>query len=214
MFTQALIVEDHADARDWLTTCLRVAFPGIAIAVAATCAEGEVMLERRPQIALIDLNLPDGFGIDLVSKASRMRPPVRSIVTTVYDDDAHIFPALRAGASGYLLKDEPREELVRQLLLLARDEPPLSPTIMRSVLKYFADQTQTAAEPEERLTAKEREVLVSIANGYTLEEIARSHSVTRNTVATHVKRIYAKLKITNRAEAVQAAQRIGLLARS
>ncbi|MGQ0701409.1 MAG: response regulator [Panacagrimonas sp.] len=214
MFTQALIVEDHADARNWLVACLHTAFPGIVIATAATCAEGEAMLDRRPQIALIDLNLPDGFGIDLVAKASRMRPPVRSIVTTIYDDDAHIFPALRAGASGYLLKDEPREELVRQLLQLARDEPPLSPTIMRSVLKYFADQNPMATEPEERLTAKERDVLVSIANGYTLEEIAKSHGVTRNTVATHVKRIYAKLKITNRAEAVQAAQRIGLLARS
>lgn len=214
MFSQALIVEDHADARDWLIACLHTAFPGIVVTVAATCAEGEVMLQRQPQLALIDLNLPDGFGIDLVARASRMRPPVRCIVTTVYDDDAHIFPALRAGASGYLLKDESREDLVRQLLQLAKDEPAISPAVMRSVLKFFADQSSMIEEPEERLTPKERHVLASIANGYTLEEIARSHGVTRNTVATHVKRVYAKLKITNRAEAVQAAQRIGLLVRS
>lgn len=214
MISQALIVEDHADTRAWLGGCLRTAFPGVEISLAATFSEGDKMLESRPQLALVDLNLPDGFGIDLVAKASRLRPPIRTIVTTVYNDDAHIFPALRAGASGYLLKDEPQEELVRQLLLLERDEPPLSPTVMRAVLKYFSDQSPALEEPGERLTSKERDVLVAVANGYTLDEIARSHGITRNTVATHVKRIYAKLKINNRAEAVQAAQRIGLLARS
>lgn len=214
MFAQALIVEDHADARDWLTACLHAAFPGIAVATAFTYAEGEVLLDRHPQLALIDLNLPDGFGIDLVVKASRLRPPVRCVVTTIYDDDAHIFPALRAGAGGYLLKDEPQDELVRQLQLLARNEPPLSAPVMRTVLRHFADQNAAAREPAERLTPKEREVLMSLANGYTLDEIARSHSVSRNTVATHVKRIYAKLKISSRVEAVQAAHRLGLLARS
>lgn len=214
MFTQALIVEDHADAQAWLLGCLRCAFPGIVVAIAGTIAEGEILLQRRPQLALIDLNLPDGFGIDLVVKATHLRPPVRCVVTTVYDDDAHVFPALRAGASGYLLKDEPQDELVRQLLQLARDEPPMSPTVMRSVLKYFSAQSNPDAALGERLTTREREVLIAIANGFTLDEIAKVHDVTRNTVATHVKRIYAKLGIGNRAEAVQAAQRIGLLARS
>lgn len=132
----------------------------------------------------------------------------------MYDDDAHIFSALRAGASGYLLKDESQDELVRQLVQFGRDEPPISASIVRSVLKYFTDQNTFGRELDETLTPKEREILASIANGYTLDEIATSLRITRNTVATHVKRIYAKLKISNRAEAVQAAQRIGLLARS
>lgn len=214
MFTQALVVEDHPDASVWLSDCLSRAFPGIAVNTAATFREAEVELERHPQLALIDLNLPDGFGIDLVAKACRMKPVVRSIVTTIYDDDAHIFPALRAGACGYLLKDEPRDELVRQLLQLVRNEPPLSPSIMRSVLKYFVEQSSIAANADDHLTPIEREILRAIANGYTLAEVALSRDITRNTVATHVKRIYSKLKISNRAEAVQAAQRIGLLVRS
>lgn len=214
MFAQALIVEDHADAQNWLAACLRAAFPSIQLQLAATFAEGDRLLERHPQLALIDLNLPDGYGVDLVVKASRMRPPVISVVTTVYDDDAHIFPALRAGASGYLLKDEPQAELIRQLLLLERNEAPISPSVLRSVLKHFSAQTPAAAATDERLTPKERDVLLALANGYTLEEIARAQIITRNTVATHVKRIYAKLQIGNRAEAVQAAQRLGLLTRS
>lgn len=214
MFTHGLVVEDHGDARKWLVACLSRAFPGMVVATATTYAEGEVQLARRPQLVLIDLNLPDGFGIDLVTRASRMKPPVRSVVTTIYDDDAHIFPALRAGASGYLLKDEPQDELVRQLLQLTRDEAPLSPSIVRSVLKYFVDQSRIGTEPEEHLTHKEREILTSLANGYTLAEIARTSNTTRNTVAGHVKSIYAKLQISNRVEAAQAAQRIGLLARS
>lgn len=214
MFSQALVVEDHEDARNWLVACLRRAFPGIVVTTACNFAEGDLLLDRRPQLALIDLNLPDGFGIDLIAKAGRMRPPVRCVVTTIYDDEAHIFPALRAGASGYLLKDEPQDELVRQLLQLSNEEPPLSASVMRSVLKYFADQNPVGTQPDEPLTPREREVLAALANGYTLDEIARSHTVSRNTVATHVKRIYAKLRISNRVEAVQAAQRIGLLVRS
>ncbi|MGQ0618518.1 MAG: LuxR C-terminal-related transcriptional regulator [Panacagrimonas sp.] len=214
MFTHALVVEDHADATVWLTGCLLRAFPGIAVSTAATCREGAAKLERQPQLALIDLNLPDGFGIDLIKKASHMKPPVCSIVTTVYDDEAHILPALRAGACGYLLKDEPQDDLVRQLLLVARDEHPLSPSVTRSVLKYLVGQNAAVAEPGEPLTPIEREILVSIANGYTLSEVAQSRTISRNTVATHVKRIYDKLGIKNRPEAVLAAQRIGLLARS
>lgn len=213
MFTHALVVEDHADASVWLTGCLLRAFPGIQVSTATTCREGAAKLDQQPQLALIDLNLPDGYGIDLVTKASRMKPPVCSIVTTVYDDEAHILPALRAGACGYLLKDASPDDLVQQLLLVERDEHPLSPSVTRSVLQYLVRQNAAVAEPGEPLTAIEREILISISNGYTLAEVARSRTISRNTVATHVKRIYDKLGIKNRPEAVLAAQRIGLQTR-
>ncbi len=215
MFARGLIIEDLPEAQVWLQASMRSAFPGIKLTTVSTFADASRAIHNEAvEVALVDLNLPDGFGIDLVALARRIRPAMRTVVTTVYDDDAHIFPALRAGARGYLLKDGRQEDLARQLQSLMHDELPLSPAIVRSVLKYFSQSSFAEPLPHEALTAKERDVLVSLANGYTLQEIAQHLQISRNTVATHVKRIYAKLNISNRSEAVRAAQQIGLLARS
>jgi DNA-binding NarL/FixJ family response regulator len=139
------------------------------------------------------------------------------VVVTIYDDDDHLFPALQAGAFGYLLKEQPREALVAQLVRISQGEPPLSPPIARRVLAYFATAAgQRLAmvkqiESEVRLTERETEVLQRVAKGYTLPEIAVQFGLSRHTIADHIKQIYRKLNVSSRAEAALEAARRGLV---
>jgi len=133
-----LIVEDLPDARDWLIAAMGEAFPGIQIDTAASLADARSRLTSRlPQVALIDIGLPDGSGIDLIDELNRQHPDVLSVVTSVFDDDTHLFAALGAGASGYLLKDQSREDLTGMLQRIAEGQPPLSPAIARRLLGFF-----------------------------------------------------------------------------
>ncbi len=210
MFSKALIIEDLPDAQTWLSSVLGDAFPGISVAIAATAAEARTQLARdRPPLALVDLNLPDGSGIELLPLVRLADPEAIAIVTTIYDDEAHIFPALRAGAQGYLLKDEPRESLVRQLRTLSRGELPLSPSVAKMVLRHFAPADALAGTAN--LTAKERAVLAAVAEGLTVGDAAKRLGVARNTVSTHIKHIYAKLSISSRAEAARIAAQLGIV---
>lgn len=207
----ALIVEDLDTVRDWLQSILLECFPGVAITLAGDLASARQRLATAAvDLVLVDLGLPDGSGIDLIREAHQRHPDMQMIVTTIYDDDSHLFPALRAGACGYLLKDQPREQLVRQLGGIARGEPPLSPAIARRMLRVFEPE-QLAHDQLGRLSPREREALVLIAKGYRLAEVAEALTVTRNTAAGYVKSVYRKLEISSRAEAALAASRMGLV---
>jgi DNA-binding NarL/FixJ family response regulator len=212
MPTSGLIIEDLPDAAHWLSGVLIEAFPKVVVRTVATIAEARTALyEYPPDIALVDLNLPDGSGIELIPLVRALRSESYAIVTTIYDDDAHVFPALRAGAQGYLLKDESQEDLVRQLRSILRGELPLSPSVARAVLRHFS--AESAPEPlHSHLTSKEREVLAAVADGATVGEAAQRLGITRNTAATHVKRIYSKLSISSRAEAARIAAQLGIVA--
>lgn len=206
----ALVVEDLPDSRDWLTATLETAFPRIAIRCANDLAQARAALaEAIPDLALVDLGLPDGNGIELVLALSREHPACQCVITTIYADDDHLFPALRAGASGYLLKDQPQARLVTQLRGIAAGEPPLSPVIARRLLKVFDPEPTEAGL--ERLSPRERETLTLIAKGYRLNEVAQALGVTRNTAAGYIKNVYRKLEVTSRAEAALAASRMGLV---
>ena len=210
---RGLIVEDHAALTRWLVDTLLGAFPDIDVRTAATLAAGrEAVAACAPEIALIDLGLPDGSGIELIREIAAQHPQCQCIVTTIYADDQHLFPALRAGASGYLLKDQPRERLVSALLGIAGGEPPLSASIARRLLRVFSDETP-AREPVQqvRLTPRERETLTLIAKGFKIADVAETLGVTRNTAHEFVKNVYRKLKICNRAEAAVEATRLGLI---
>ena len=208
----ALIVEDLPDSRVWLTQILQQAFLDIKIELANNMAEARAALETNiPDLALIDLGLPDGNGVDLILALSREHPRCQCVVTTIYADDSHLFPALRAGANGYLLKDQPQPRLVTQLRGIAAGEPPLSPVIARRLLKVFdPEPTESGLE---HLSPRERETLVLIAKGYRLNEVAEALGVTRNTAAGYIKNVYRKLEVTSRAEAALAAARLGLVNR-
>ena len=144
------------------------------------------------------------------------QPDAQSVVVTIHDDDEHLFPALQAGAYGYILKEQPRELITEQLQRISQGEPPLSPSIARKVIRHFAEQAKPAvnAMPDVALTERESEVLLRVAKGFTLPEIGVQLGLSRHTIADYVKQIYRKLNVSSRAEAALEAQRLGLFGRS
>lgn len=210
----ALVVEDQATLAQWLAETLREAFPGIVVGLATTLGAARSEVARRvPDIALVDLGLPDGSGIDLIREIAMLHPGCHCIVSTIYADDQHIFPALRAGASGYLLKDQSRDKIVQSLRGIAGGEPPLSAAIARRLLRIFGDASAPtpASGSEQQLSPRERETLALIAKGCKLPDVAQHLGVTRNTAAGFIKNVYRKLKISSRAEATLEAARMGLV---
>lgn len=207
------ILEDHAGAQDWLRDVLKEVFPGISVTVANRLAEARDKLSHlekadlTPDIALIDLSLPDGNGIDFIRDLREAVPDCLCIVITIHDDDRHVFPALRAGARGYLLKQQPQAELARRLAGIIDDEPPLSPSVARRVLATFAPPDTT--QPD--LTPREQEVLELIARGFTLAQVGQALGITRHTTAGYVKTVYRKLEVSSRAEATREAMRMGMI---
>lgn len=206
-----LIVEDHDDTRAWLAQVALAAFPGAVPVPAACLAEARAVLAGNSfGLALVDINLPDGSGIDLVSELSNTEPSVDCVMTTIFDDDAHLFAALQAGVLGYLIKDQPTDRLVAHLRGIADGEPPLSPRIARRILQHFQKQS-APPETSQRLTPREREVLTLVGKGYNRNEISQLLGISANTVAGYIKIIYEKLDCSNRAEAALEAVRLGLI---
>ncbi|MDP3515761.1 MAG: response regulator transcription factor [Pseudohongiella sp.] len=217
-----LIVEDLPDAREWLIAAMGNAFPGVSIATAASLADARSQIAvQLPQIALIDIGLPDGSGIDLIDELNQTHNEVMSIVTSVFDDDTHLFAALGAGASGYLLKDQSRDELTDMLKRIVEGQPPLSPAIARRLLGFFGPRQNSVPAPDPAqdaqaletvyLTAREQDVLGLIAKGYTTPKVGELLNISKNTAAGYVKSIYAKLNISSRAEAAMEASRRGIV---
>jgi DNA-binding NarL/FixJ family response regulator len=214
----ALIVEDLPEIRAWLAEVVDAAFPGVQVTTAARLDEAmQCVAQGRFDLALVDLGLPDGSGLDVVGALRHHQPTALPVVVTIYDDDDHLFPALQAGAFGYLLKEQPLQVLVAQLVRMTQGEPPLSPPVARRVLAHFAGATQRRqalvrqVEAEVRLTERETEVLQRVAKGFTMPEIAQQFDLSRHTIADHIKQIYRKLNVSSRAEAALEAVRRGLV---
>lgn len=164
---------------------------------------------RDFDMALIDLGLPDGSGLEVLRSLRLLRPETVSIVTTVMGEDAYIVSALSAGASGYLLKETPPELLARQLVQLGEGIPAISPSIARRIMDHFR-LTGPAAELDNALTTREAEVLGLIARGLRNADVAQDLGLAESTIASHIKAIYRKLGISTRAEASWHATRLGL----
>lgn len=209
--TAVLIVEDLAETRRWLEDIARAAFPGPhRIDTAVTLRAGLAAVAQAPwDVALIDLGLPDGSGIEVLRALRLAHPDMLCVITSVIGDDAHIVAALSAGADGYLLKEQPAGQIVRQLAQLADGIPALSPAIARRIMEHFSFTGPTVAQ-EETLTARESEVLALIGRGMRNADVAEQIGRSENTVATHIKSIYRKLGISSRAEASWHAARLGL----
>ena len=208
-----LLLEDLPEIRAWLKALVMQVFPGARLTECSRVQDALTQVSTlRFDLALIDLGLPDGSGTDVVAKLRDVQPEAQSVVVTIHDDDEHLFPALQAGAYGYILKEQSRELITEQLQRISQGEPPLSPSIARKVIKYFANQsTPTAnAMPAVSLTERESEVLLRVAKGYTLPEIGVQLSLSRHTIADYVKQIYRKLNVSSRAEVALEAQRLGL----
>jgi DNA-binding NarL/FixJ family response regulator len=216
VISAALVLEDQPDTRAWLKRVLTSAFADVSILEAGTIADARALLaEHRVDLALLDLDLPDGSGVSIIEELSVRSPQTRSVVATIYDDDEHVFPALRAGASGYLLKEQSQDVLVAMLKRIVGGEPPLSPAIARRVLRFFTPpsvpEQKTEQFADQHLSPREQEVLQLIAKGYKLAEVGELLKVSRNTAAGYLKSVYRKLNISSRAEATLEAARRGLV---
>jgi DNA-binding NarL/FixJ family response regulator len=214
-----LLLEDLPEIRAWLKALVLQVFPQAQISEAARVHDALALVTaERFNVALVDLGLPDGSGVDVVAALREQQPEAQSVVVTIHDDDDHLFPALQAGAFGYLLKEQPREHFVEQLQRISQGEPPLTPSIARRVIAYFAAQSKpqervTDNLPRVQLTDRENEVLLWVAKGFTLPEIGTQLNLSRHTIADYVKQIYRKLNVSSRAEAALEAQRLGLFRR-
>jgi DNA-binding NarL/FixJ family response regulator len=216
-----LVLEDQAETRAWLAQIARGAFPGVTVVEAATLAQACAWLNgggdhlARLRLAIIDLGLPDGSGIGFIRELTTRRPSAVAVVATIHDDDVNLLGAIVAGASGYLLKDQEDGALAAQLRRIDDGEPPLSPSIARRMMAHFAERAPPtgAARPADDagLTPRELQVLALLGRGSRVAEAAKVLGLTDQTVATYVKTIYRKLRITSRAEAAIAAQKRGLI---
>ena len=218
--THILLLEDLPEIRVWLKALALQVFPQAQITEAARVHDArEHISAQRFDLALVDLGLPDGSGVEVVAALREAQPEAQSVVVTIHDDDDHLFPALQAGALGYLLKEQSREQLAEQLRRISAGEPPLSPSIARRVIQYFAAQQRsqfrekTPLMPGVTLTERENEVLLRVAKGFTLPEIGVQLNLSRHTIADYVKQIYRKLNVSSRAEVALEAQRLGLFRR-
>ena len=244
MSVKVLILEDNPVARSFLCRVVRESFSdAIAITEAGDLESarrqiGPLAARQEPvdpfKLILVDLELPDGNGMELLAELSKY--PATKIVTTLYSDDDHLFPALQCGADGYLLKEDRFEVLVEELQKIVRGQPPLSPAIARRLLTHFrhgpgGQAVDSSPAPlnsgfqssrpmpmgrgapldHERLTPRESEVLTYLSKGFTIKEIANLMGIKWFTVNDHIKSIYKKLNVSSRAEAAVLASKQGLV---
>jgi DNA-binding NarL/FixJ family response regulator len=181
------------------------------------CEAYEHIASHQFHLALVDWTLPDGVAEHFIRDLCHRQPQALIVVATIHDDDAHVFPALRAGARGYLLKSQPRDEVAQQLKRMELGEPPLSPSVAWRILQSFS--VNVAVSPSGRsdaatvtqLAPREVDVLRLIAKGYTNAEVATLLKMTRSTVTSYVRDIYHKLEVSSRAEATLEAIHRGLI---
>mgnify|MGYP000957734684 FL=1 len=246
MTVKVLILEDNPVARDFLSRVLRESFSDpISITEAGDLETARAQIALTgPQglhgadpfkLMLVDLELPDGNGLELLAELTQY--PATKVVTTLYSDDDHLFPALQCGADGYLLKEDRFDVLVEELRKIVLGQPPLSPAIARRLLTHFRHGAAAEAPapapvgnsanaagnagarpvPIEKpvdlphLTPREIEVLTYLSKGFTIKEIANLMGIKWFTVNDHIKSIYRKLNVSSRAEAAVLASKQGLV---
>ncbi|MFF4541690.1 response regulator [Streptomyces aureus] len=202
-----LIVDDHPVVRDGLRGMFASA-PGFT--VVGEAANGVEALDRAaaldPDVILMDLRMPGGGGVDAIAELTRRRSRARVLVLTTYDTDSDTLPAIEAGATGYLLKDAPREDLFTAVRAAAEGRTVLSPAVASRLVSAVR-----APVPADSLSAREREVLVLVARGTSNREIARELFISEATVKTHLTHVYGKLGVKDRAAAVATAYERGIL---
>ncbi len=211
------LVEDDVHFQNAIMAAID-ASPDIHLAsLSSTRAAGLQALDAPPaDVLLVDLGLPDGSGIDVIRAAHTQWPTCAVMVCTTFGDEAHVMRSIEAGASGYLLKDGEPGDMLAEIRGLHAGGSPISPLIARQILTRFRSMPGVAAEvaPERvpaMLSAREKEVLELITKGFTAGEIARLVQVSQHTVQTYVRRIYSKLKVTSKAEAIYEARSQGIL---
>jgi|SRR5581483_334008 len=202
MLTSVAIVEDDNDFRASLERYLNEV-PGYrCVCVCSTAEEALHKIPRlKPDLALMDIHLPNLSGLECTRRLKELCPSVQILILTVYTDNERIFGALKAGASGYLLKRADPEDILRAIQEVKQGGAPMSSQIARCVVQSF--RNDPANDPKvEALSQREEEILQHLSKGYSTKEIADRLSVSVNTVRTHLQHIYDKLHVRSRTEAV------------
>jgi DNA-binding NarL/FixJ family response regulator len=198
------IVEDDAQARQILSDWIRRT-DGFRFVSEHGSAESALagLPKENPTVVLTDINLPGLNGIECVRRLKSVLPGTQFVMLTVYEDADHIFHALSAGATGYLLKHTPRNELLAALKQVHSGGSPMTSNIARKVVQSFQQQAPPASSTDTyELSPRESEVLDLLARGYLYKEIADSLAISLPTVSTYIRRIYEKLHVRSRAQAV------------
>lgn len=217
---RVVLVEDDVNFQQMLRHLIDEAPDMELLTVASTRAQGLQAIDAlMMDVLLVDLGLPDGSGIDVIRAAHLKWPDCGIMVCTVFGDEMHVMQSLEAGATGYLLKDSLARGMVEEIRSLHLGGSPISPLIARQILMRFGKQNAMVAAPVPprqeamgpSLSAREQEVLELITKGFTADEIAELISVSRHTVLTFVRRVYRKLQVNSKAEAIYEARSRGLL---
>ena len=206
-----VIADDHAVVRRGLRTFLELQDDVEVVGEAADGGEAVAAVDRLgPDVVLIDLVMPGVDGIEAIRRIRERRPATRVIVLTSFVDDDKLFPAVRAGAAGYLLKDVQPQEIVAAIRAVHAGESLLHPAAAARLMAEVAADGERR-DPHARLTAREREVLALVARGLPNKLIARELGVSEKTVKTHVSNVLGKLDLTDRTQAALYAVREGLV---
>lgn len=216
--TRVVVADDQTVVREGIVTLLGL-LPGIEVVGAAADGEEAVRLvaEHRPDVVLMDLRMPRCDGVEATRRVRAEYPGTHVVVLTTYADDDSLFPALRAGARGYLTKDAGGEEIVRAIEDVTAGRAGLSPTVQIRVLEALTESRvaggparKAAGELPDGLTTREAEVLALVAEGLSNAEIAGRLHVSMATVKTHINNLFAKTGVRDRAQAVGYAYRHGI----
>ncbi len=199
---QVSIVEDNEQLRGTLARLISKA-DGFACVSQYGSAEAalEGLVKDHPQVVLMDINLPGINGVECVRRLKQLTPSISAVMLTAYEDTENIFNALAAGANGYLLKRAPRQELLDAIREVHRGGSPMTTHIARKVVQSF-QRTEPTTQPSENLSAREQEVLDHLSQGFLYKEIAEKMGISYETVHTYIRRIYEKLQVRTRTEAV------------
>jgi len=209
---RVLIADDHPLFRKGLRALLATRPEFEVIGEATTGSEAvELAAALQPQLVLMDLQMPEGIGIGATRDVLRSSPHVRVLMITLFEDDASVFAALRAGARGYILKDADEDEMVRAILAISSGEAIFSPSIATRVLAYFATPQPSAhLQVFPSLTEREREILILIAQGHSNLAIAERLVLSPKTVRNYVSEIFGKIQVVDRTQAALRARDAGL----
>jgi DNA-binding NarL/FixJ family response regulator len=218
-----VVVEDIHANRQFLEDCIQ-AHERLALAAAfGTLTEAQRWFETNSaDLLLIDLGLPDGSGLSLMRQVHRQWPECDMLVVSMFGDEENVVASIEAGAVGYVHKDDEAADIAQTLLAVKNGASPISPMIARHLLRRMRPVAEAAPAPEQAadpeatespvsLSRREQQVLEHIARGFSYAEIAREQGITVHTVQTYIKKLYGKLAVHSRSEAVYEANRLGLL---